>query len=85
MSTTPSIGTSGPFVAGADAAWEAPEPGVTRQVLGYDAEVMLVRVRFEAGAVGAAHHHPHRQVTYVAEGAFEVTIDGEDADAPHRR
>ena len=73
----PSIGASGPFVRSDDVPWEAPEPGVTRQVLGYDAHAMLVRVRFEAGAVGAPHHHPHRQATYVAKGSFDVTIDGE--------
>ena len=35
---------------------------------------MLVRVRFDAGAVGAIHQHPHRQATYVAEGSFEVNV-----------
>ena len=35
---------------------------------------MLVRVKFEPGAVGALHHHPHRQATYVAHGSFEVTV-----------
>ena len=28
-------------------------------------------------AVGALHHHPHRQVSYVESGRFEVTINGE--------
>jgi quercetin dioxygenase-like cupin family protein len=37
---------------------------------------MLVAFRFEAGAVGAPHQHPHVQSSYVAEGAFDVTIDG---------
>jgi quercetin dioxygenase-like cupin family protein len=41
---------------------------------------MIVRVEFESGAVGALHHHPHRQATYVAAGKFEVTIGGEKAD-----
>jgi quercetin dioxygenase-like cupin family protein len=35
---------------------------------------MLVRVAFEPGGVGALHHHPHRQATYVAAGSFEVTV-----------
>jgi quercetin dioxygenase-like cupin family protein len=38
---------------------------------------MMVRVEFERGAVGALHHHPHRQVSYVASGRFEVTVDDE--------
>ena len=31
----------------------------------------------EKGAVGALHHHPHTQITYVVSGAFEFTVDGE--------
>lgn len=36
----------------------------------------MVRVDFDAGAVGSLHHHPHRQVSYVAAGSFDVTVDG---------
>ena len=32
---------------------------------------------WEKGAVGNTHSHPHLQVTYIAEGVFEFTIDGE--------
>jgi hypothetical protein len=51
--------------------------GVTRQILGYDTALMLVRVGFRQGAKGYPHHHPHRQVTYVEKGSFDVTIDGQ--------
>ena len=51
--------------------------GVRRQILGHGPDLMLVRVEFEAGAVGALHHHPHRQVSYVAAGRFEVTVGDE--------
>lgn len=47
-----------------------------RKILGYSPEMMMVRVEFDRGAVGAVHTHPHRQVTYVASGKFEVEIDG---------
>jgi quercetin dioxygenase-like cupin family protein len=73
----PIIQGSGPFIKTDDVEWEVPDPGITRQVLGYDGELMLVRVVFEEGAVGTPHRHPHRQVSYVCKGAFEVTIDGE--------
>jgi quercetin dioxygenase-like cupin family protein len=63
------------FVSGND-NWENVAPGVTRKILGYDDALMLVVVKFEAGAVGALHHHPHRQVTYVAAGKFDAEIDG---------
>ncbi len=50
--------------------------GVTRQVLGHDSELMMVRVAFEKGAVGYEHSHPHRQVTFVESGQFDFTVDG---------
>lgn len=59
-----------------DAAWVEAAPGVRRAVLASRPELMLVAVRFEAGAVGAPHAHPHVQASFVAEGAFDVTIDG---------
>jgi quercetin dioxygenase-like cupin family protein len=64
------------FMSGGD-EWETVAPGVQRGILGYDGALMMVAVRFENGAVGAPHHHAHRQVTYIAEGSFEVTIDGQ--------
>ena len=63
------------FVSG-KGNWETVGPGVTRKILGFDDALMLVCAKFESGAVGALHHHPHRQVTYVASGRFEVEIDG---------
>jgi quercetin dioxygenase-like cupin family protein len=64
------------FVRGRDVPWETVGDGVRRQVLGYGPDLMMVRVEFRAGAVGALHHHPHRQVTYVTSGTFEATVDG---------
>lgn len=57
--------------------WENAGNGVQRQVFGYDERVMLVKVKFEKGGVGALHHHPHSQVTYVESGVFEMTIGNE--------
>ena len=54
-------------------------PGNTRRVLIHTPELMQVEFGFDKGAVGALHSHPHIQVSYVAEGAFEVTIDGQTA------
>lgn len=56
--------------------WEPTEPGVQRKIMAYGEDLMVVRVMFEAGAVGKAHQHPHRQASYVESGVFEVTIDG---------
>ncbi len=52
--------------------------GVSRKVLCYTPEMMMVGVRFEKGGVGAMHTHPHVQSTYVKSGSFRFTIDGED-------
>lgn len=57
-------------------AWEATEPGVRRKIMAYGSDLMVVRVVFEAGAVGKPHQHPHRQASYVESGVFDVTIDG---------
>ncbi len=63
-----------------DAAIEPAEPGVTRQVLGHDSELMMVRVTFAEGAVGYVHSHPHRQVTYVERGRFRFTLNGTETE-----
>lgn len=64
------------IVRSPEAPVEQVEPGVTRQVLGHDDELMMVRVTFAAGAVGVLHAHRHRQVSYVERGRFRVTVDG---------
>jgi quercetin dioxygenase-like cupin family protein len=66
------------FVLSSTRPWELTnDAGLRRQVLGHGPDLMMVRVEFERGAVGALHHHPHRQVAYVVSGRFEVTIDDE--------
>jgi len=53
------------------------EPGVTRKVLSYSDELMMCEITFEKGAKGNFHSHEHLQITYIAEGSFSFTIDGE--------
>ncbi|MDP3257250.1 MAG: cupin domain-containing protein [Bosea sp. (in: a-proteobacteria)] len=65
------------FQLASDIAWEPTEPGVKRKIMAYGPDLMVVRVVFEAGAVGKAHQHPHRQACYVESGVFDVTIDGQ--------
>jgi quercetin dioxygenase-like cupin family protein len=57
--------------------WEDLGNGIRRQVFGYDDKIMLVKAKFEKGAIGTLHEHPHVQVTYVDSGVFEMTI-GDD-------
>ncbi len=56
--------------------WEPAGEGVRRQIMGYDNQIMLVKVAFQKGAIGSEHSHPHTQSTYVASGVFEFTING---------
>ncbi|MFL9845496.1 cupin domain-containing protein [Flavobacterium rhizosphaerae] len=56
--------------------WQMVGEGVKRQITGYNNGLMMVKVAFETGAVGALHSHPHTQASYVASGSFEAEIDG---------
>ena len=57
--------------------WEPAGEGVQRQVMAYDGQIMLVKVKFETGAVGAPHTHYHSQASYIVSGKFELTIGDE--------
>ena len=56
--------------------WEELGGGVSRKMLGYDNQIMMVLVKFEKGAVGSPHSHFHTQTTYCVSGKFEFEIDG---------
>jgi len=56
--------------------WEKVGEGLSRQITGYDVNIMMVKVKFEKGAIGYQHQHYHAQTSYVVEGVFDVTIDG---------
>ncbi len=83
------------FIVSSELPWENPSQGITRQIMGYDGQLMLVKVKFEKGAIGYVHEHFHSQSTYVVSGKFEVMIKGEkrileagdgfyiEPDAPH--
>jgi quercetin dioxygenase-like cupin family protein len=57
--------------------WEDLGNGIHRQLFGYNETIMMVKVRFEKGAVGELHSHVHTQVSYVESGSFEMTIGDE--------
>ena len=65
------------FQIAKEMGWENPGPGSKRQIMGYDGQLMMVKVVFEEGAVGTMHEHYHSQATYVASGKFELTIGEE--------
>ncbi|MFC0140492.1 cupin domain-containing protein [Erwinia mallotivora] len=51
--------------------------GVSRRVLAHGGKMMCVEVRFEQGAIGPKHSHPHEQLTYVCSGTFIFTVGDE--------
>lgn len=61
-----------------DTPWEPVAEGLSRQVMGYDDKIMLVKAKFETGAIGMMHKHYHSQVTYVESGEFKMTIGDEE-------
>ncbi len=60
-----------------DVELENTAEGVNRKILAYTDELMCVENHFEKGAIGALHHHPHTQITYVVSGQFEFEVGGE--------
>ena len=68
---------SGLFQFEQETPWQDQGNGIMRQVFGYDEKVMLVKAKFNAGAIGEIHQHLHSQVTYVESGVFEIEISGE--------
>ena len=65
------------FLRGSEEEVLTVDPGVNRQLLGYDDTILMARVSFEDNAIGYVHAHPHSQVTYVESGVFDFTIGEE--------
>ncbi len=65
------------FLYGESQKIEVVGDGIRRQIMGFNDEIMLVKVWFEEGSIGYIHSHRHSQVSYVESGEFDVNIDGE--------
>lgn len=63
------------FILGSDEQIDQADLGIKRQFLGYNEEIMMVKVWFDKGAIGPVHNHFHSQVSYVESGSFEVNVD----------
>jgi quercetin dioxygenase-like cupin family protein len=64
----------------------SPECGLSRQVLAYSNQLMLVRHLMEKGWIGARHSHPHEQLVYVVRGHIhfhggDATFDARTGDS----
>ena len=65
------------FVVADEVVKEDVGGGIMRQIMGYNDELMLVKVQFSEGAIGYTHTHPHSQIAFVESGEFEFTIGEE--------
>ena len=52
----------------AEMPWESAGEGIVRQIMGYNDNLMMVKVKFETGAIGTPHTHPHTQTKIVRPG-----------------
>ena len=71
------ITTDNIFIDDTKLDWEHVAPGVSRKIMVYDDNLMLVKVSFETGGIGALHQHFHSQISHVESGVFEVEIGGD--------
>jgi quercetin dioxygenase-like cupin family protein len=65
------------FLMGAELSVVEVDGGLSRKMMGYDGQLMLLEVKFKTGSIGYQHQHFHSQSSYIASGVFEVTINGE--------
>lgn len=69
------------FKFGAEAPVRDVKPGLKRQILCFDEDIMLVKVSFGPEMVGCRpplHSHPHSQSSYVISGRFEFRCGDND-------
>jgi quercetin dioxygenase-like cupin family protein len=58
------------WIADADLEWEILDENCKRKIMAYTQELMIVKVHFKKGAIGAIHQHIHTQASYVESGVF---------------
>ena len=65
------------FIEDANIEWEILDDFCKRKIMAYNEGLMMVKVHFKKGGVGAIHQHVHSQGSFVESGVFEVNIAGE--------
>ena len=62
------------FIEDDSVPWTVVEKGIDRKIMAYNDDLMMVKVRFEAGFIGYLHQHVHTQITLIESGVFEVNV-----------
>lgn len=57
--------------------WQHAGEGIRRRIHAPGKGIMSMTIDFRAGAIGAAHSHPHEQITHVIDGRLRLTVEGE--------
>jgi quercetin dioxygenase-like cupin family protein len=65
------------WIADSDVEWEILDDFCKRKIMAFNDGLMIVKVHFKKGGIGAIHQHIHTQGSYVESGVFEVIIAGE--------
>lgn len=65
------------FIIDTDIEWEILDDFCKRKIMAFNPDLMIVKVHFKKGGIGAIHQHIHSQGSYVESGRFEVTIGNE--------
>ena len=65
------------FIFNKEKDWVQINDGMRRQILGYDDQMMMVKIEFKTGGIGSLHTHNHLQCSYVVSGVFEFQIGEE--------
>ena len=65
------------WIADSDVEWEILDDFCKRKIMAFNEGLMIVKVHFKKGGIGAIHQHIHTQGSYVESGVFEVIIAGE--------
>lgn len=66
------------YVRNEEKAYQDLGGGTRRKVLAYSDNIMDVELRFEAGAKGEIHSHPHEQIGYVIQGSLIFHEEGKE-------
>lgn len=66
------------YVLNSDREYKDLGGGVLRKVLAYSDKIMNVELKFEKGAIGAMHSHPHEQIGYIIEGSLLYKEEGKE-------
>ncbi|MCR4658340.1 MAG: cupin domain-containing protein [Lachnospiraceae bacterium] len=66
------------YVRNSDRDYKDLGNGCIRKVLAYSDNIMNVELKFEKGAKGAMHAHPHEQIGYVIEGSLVFHEEGKE-------